>query len=63
MAISKALPLFLALTALFGGSLAGGTGHAKKRQALADRTMGTCHEQGWIPACPGKCKAFTKRLS
>lgn len=55
MAISKALPLVLTLSALYGSALAGGSGRVGKRRVLADRTMGTCHEQGWIPACPGEC--------
>ncbi|KAK4033555.1 hypothetical protein C8A01DRAFT_49900 [Parachaetomium inaequale] len=56
MAIAKALPLlFMTLSALFSSALAGDGGHLGTRQALADRGMGTCHMEGWIPACPGVC--------
>ncbi|KAH6617631.1 hypothetical protein F5144DRAFT_552055 [Chaetomium tenue] len=54
MAVAKILPLFsLVLSAFFSGILAEGGGHLGKRTTLSNRGVGTCHIEGWVPACPG----------
>ncbi|KAL2133665.1 hypothetical protein VTI74DRAFT_1943 [Chaetomium olivicolor] len=54
MGLVKFLPLLsLALSALSGVAFAGDSGQIRKRQAVSQGGVGTCHEQGWVPACPG----------
>ncbi|KAK3291429.1 uncharacterized protein B0H64DRAFT_427037 [Chaetomium fimeti] len=54
MAVLKTLPLlYLALSVLCSGVLAGKSGHLGTRAPLNQRGVGTCHIEGWIPACPG----------
>ncbi|KAH6842205.1 hypothetical protein B0I37DRAFT_435481 [Chaetomium sp. MPI-CAGE-AT-0009] len=54
MTVAKAIPLLcLALSALYAGALAGKSGHLGTRAPLNDRGVGTCHIEGWVPACPG----------